>query len=125
MKTFIHPTKERFEQAVSLNYKGPIYYINMLKFKPEGGRESYQRYLEEGAEVFERVGAKIFFRASIAFPVIGEDEWDEIIIVEYPGIPAWLEMIRDEEYQKAMAHRTEALLDSRLFLVKADDIDIR
>ena len=53
--------------------------------------------------------------------VIGEEDWDEVIIAQYPNIAAFIEMNRDKDYQQAVQHRTEALLDSRLYLVKADE----
>jgi len=121
MQTFILPTKEQFEQVMTLDYKGPIFMINLLKFKPDGGAESYRQYVETGGATFKKVGVKAAFQANIAMTVIGGDAWDEIIIAEYPSIDAFIEMNRDKDYQQAVHYRTEALLDSRLYLVKADE----
>jgi len=54
-------------------------------------------------------------------PVVGHEEWDEIIIARYPSISAFIEMNRNKCYQKSVQFRTEALLDSRLYLVKAEE----
>ena len=121
MQTFILPTKEQFEQVMAMDYTGPIFMINLLKFKPDGGAERYQQYIEAGSETFKKVGVKAAFQANIAMAVIGEEDWDEVIIAQYPNIAAFIEMNRDEDYQQAVRHRTEALLDSRLYLVKADE----
>jgi uncharacterized protein (DUF1330 family) len=124
MQTFILPTKEQFEQVMAMDYAGPIFMINLLKFKPEGGAQRYQQYVEAGAETFKKVGLKAAFQANIAMAVIGDEDWDEILIAQYPSIDAFIEMNRDKDYQQAVQHRTEALLDSRLYLVKADEAGI-
>ena len=121
MQTFILPTKEQFEQVMTMDYKGPIFMINLLKFKPDGGAQSYRQYVEAGAATFKKVGLKAAFQASIAKTVIGGEDWDEIIIAQYPSIAAFIEMNRDKDYQQAVNYRTEALVDSRLYLVKADE----
>ena len=51
-------------------------------------------------------------------PVIGEEDWDAVILVEYPSRASFLKMVSDEEYQAAGQYRTEALIDSRLFVTK-------
>jgi uncharacterized protein (DUF1330 family) len=124
MQTFILPTKEQFEQVMTMDYTGPIFMINLLKFKPDGGAQRYRQYVEAGAETFKKVGLKAAFHANIAMAVIGDEDWDEVLIAQYPSIAAFIEMNRDKDYQQAVQHRTEALLDSRLYLVKADEAGI-
>jgi hypothetical protein len=52
------------------------------------------------------------------------EAWDEVIIARYPSISAFIEMNRDKEYQKNVRYRHEALIDSRLYLMKADKTDV-
>ena len=49
-------------------------------------------------------------------PVIGpvEERWDEVLLVEYPSVKAFLEMVNSDAYQSIVYHRTAALKDSRL-----------
>ena len=35
MQTFILPTKEQFERVMTMEYEGPIFMINLLKFEPD------------------------------------------------------------------------------------------
>ena len=99
----IVPTSEQFKELMALEYDGPIFMINLLKFKPEEGAETYARYIESSTKVFEEIGVKSIFRGKIAMPVIGDEDWDEIIIAEYPSIAAFIEM------------------NSRLYLAKAEE----
>ncbi|MBW2091610.1 MAG: DUF1330 domain-containing protein [Deltaproteobacteria bacterium] len=130
METYIMPTPEQFKKVLELNdeYKGPILMINFLKFKPNTGEKMYQKYGQEGAPTFNRLGVKPIFRAPVALPVIGPEEWDEMLIVRYPSIANFIEMNRDKSYQEAVKNRTQALIDSRLYLIKegeAQTVELR
>jgi hypothetical protein len=43
-----------------------------------------------------------------------DEMWDECFIAEYPSVAAFVEMIRDPIYRKAVKYRQAAVLDSRL-----------
>jgi uncharacterized protein (DUF1330 family) len=94
--------------------EGPVTMLNLLAFKPDGGRE---RYLEYGAAVLpllERAGGRVVLQGDAAPAVIGGDSWDLVLLVEYPTRRAFVEMISSPEYQ-AIAHlRTEALARGEL-----------
>ena len=47
--------------------------------------------------------------------VIGPDQWDIVLVVEYPSKPVFYELIKDPEYQKIAPIRGRALIDSRLY----------
>lgn len=100
---------ERLEEA------GAVTMLNLLRFKPEGGRE---RYLEYGAAVtplLERAGARVaFLGAGMALPLIGAGSWDSVLLVEYPSRQAFLDMIGSPEYQEIAHLRTEALAEGEL-----------
>jgi uncharacterized protein (DUF1330 family) len=125
MELFILPTKEQFSQLAAMDYKGPIYMLNMLKFKPGGGAALYEKYGETCAAIFESIGLKVILRSkSSPLTVIGGETWDEVIIVRYPSVSAFLEMNRDKAYQNNVQYRHEALIDSRLYLIKAEETDV-
>ena len=43
-----------------------------------------------------------------------DERWDDGFVAQYPNAAAFLEMIKDPEYQRAVVNRTAALADSRL-----------
>jgi uncharacterized protein (DUF1330 family) len=113
---FIMPTPDQFKKLMSQEYKGPIVMVNLLKFKPGGGAESYRKYYEATKKLMaEKAVTRIVYRGNGLMPVIGDEEWDEIALYEYPSIEAFMEMNRDKEYQAIVPYRTEALIDSRLY----------
>ena len=50
--------------------------------------------------------------------VIGEEDWDEVLVVKYPSKDAFIEMAMDPEYLEILKHRTAGVLDSRLIYTK-------
>ena len=94
--------------------EGPVAMLNLLAFKPDGGRE---RYLEYGAAVVplvEKAGGRVVFQAEASPVLLGAESWDLVLLVEYPTRRAFIEMISSPEYQ-AIAHlRTEALARGEL-----------
>ncbi|MDX1598408.1 MAG: DUF1330 domain-containing protein, partial [Marinobacter sp.] len=43
-----------------------------------------------------------------------DESWDQVLLVRYPSIDAFLAMIESPEYKGVVKHRTAALKDSRL-----------
>ena len=41
--------------------EAPVVMLNLLAFKPEGGRERYEEYGEAVAPLLERAGARVVF----------------------------------------------------------------
>jgi len=87
----------------------PVVMLNLLAFRPEGGRERYEEYGAAVAPLLERAGGRVVFLGNPAAALLGDGSWDLVLLVEYPTRQAFLEMIGSPEYQ-AIAHlRTEAL----------------
>lgn len=96
---------------------GPVVMLNLLRFRPDGGRESYQRYAEAlGVAINARYGLSVEYLGVGAHALVAEDgqAWDMVVLVRYPDRQAFVNMVRDPEYQ-AVAHlRSEALVESVL-----------
>ncbi len=96
---------------------GPVVMLNLLRFRPEGGRESYQRYAEAlGQSINARYGLSLEYLGDGGRALVAEDgqAWDMVVLVRYPDRQAFAAMIRDPAYQ-AVAHlRSEALVESVL-----------
>ncbi len=87
----------------------PVVMLNLLRFKPDGGAERYAEYGDAVAPLLEQVGGRIVWGGSSAEPLLGEDRWNLVLLVEYPSRQAFLDMIASPEY-RAIGHlRTEAL----------------
>jgi uncharacterized protein (DUF1330 family) len=96
---------------------GPVVMLNLLRFKPDGGRDSYQRYAESLAgPISDRYGVQVEYLGAGGPALVAEDgqAWDMVVLVRYPDRTAFAAMISDPEY-RAVAHlRTEALVEAVL-----------
>jgi uncharacterized protein (DUF1330 family) len=119
----LKPTREQIKSLVESDLEGPVVMLNLLKYAAKAageqeitGEESYRRYGDEVRAQLEKVGGKLLWRGRADSVVIGgeADEWDEVLLVEYPSRKAFLQMTGAKEYEKTGEHRTKALLDSRL-----------
>jgi uncharacterized protein (DUF1330 family) len=103
------PSDQGFADLVNRADEGPVTMLNLLAFKPEGGRERYLEYGEAVVALLEKAGGRLIFQGAAAPVVLGGDSWDLVLLVEYPTRRAFLDMVGSPEYQ-AIAHlRTEAL----------------
>lgn len=106
--------------------------LNMLKFREaaaysEGeassadaqsmsGRDAYQIYREAASKLVAKVGGETVWKGDAKAEVIApaSEEWDEVFLVRYPSIEAFIQMVASEPYRKIVIHRSAALADSRL-----------
>lgn len=130
MTGFVDPTKEDFARFKALPRGGPIWMLNLLRFRERAayppdhanadkglsGAEAYRYYGRESAPVFQRVGGRQQWLAEPAMTLIGppDEAWDLAFVAEYPDADAFIEMLRDPDYRVAVVHRQAAVADSRL-----------
>ncbi|HEX6602680.1 MAG TPA: DUF1330 domain-containing protein [Solirubrobacterales bacterium] len=108
------PSEEGFADLARRADEGPVTMLNLLAFKPDGGRERYAEYGAAVLPLLEKAGGRVVFQGTSAPAVLGEGSWDLVLLVEYPTRGAFLEMIQSPEYQ-AIAHlRAEALTRGEL-----------
>ena len=126
MKT-IDPDPGKIAEALASIPGGePVVMLNLLRFRDRAlydgaesdcsGREAYQRYGERAIAHLKRVGAELVWHGDARIALIAPpgEEWDEILLVRYPSIEKFVEMVTNAEYRQLAKHRTAALQDARL-----------
>ncbi len=127
---FIDPDRAQFEAFKALDRDRPIDMLNLVRLRdraayPEGheladkgltGAEAYARYGAETGPILARLGGRIVWRGAFQTTLIGpaDERWDHCFIARYPTAHAFLQMVTDPAYQKAVVHRQAAVLTSRL-----------
>lgn len=126
----VDPERAQFEAFKALPRDTPIHMLNLVRFRdkaaypaghPLAGREltgadAYANYGKDSGPVFQRVGGSIVWRGTMEAMLIGPggEHWDAIFVAEYPNSGAFLEMVTDPVYRKAVVHRQAAVATSRL-----------
>lgn len=130
MSNHIDPERSQFEAFKGLDRETELNMLNLVKFRDlanypgdhllarDGltGAQAYENYGRETAPILAKVGGSIIWRGVFESMLIGPDseDWDAMFIARYPNAHAFLAMISDPEYQRAVVHRQAAVETSRL-----------
>lgn len=128
--THIDPTRAQFEAFKNLDRDQPIEMLNLVAFRDlanypgdhelarDGltGAQAYALYGKHSGPVLEKVGGSILWRGGFQTMLIGpaDESWDAVFIARYPTAHAFLAMVSDPDYQRAVVHRQAAVKTSRL-----------
>ena len=95
---------------------GPVVMLNLLRFRPDGGRELYADYLEHVRRTAAPHGAEVVYvgEGSTALVADPGQSWDAVLLVRYPSRQAFSDMVRDPDYSAGTHLRTEALEEAVL-----------
>ncbi len=126
----VDPERAQFEAFKALPRDEPIEMLNLVRFREQAaypadhelageglsGADAYKHYGKASGSVFARVGGTLVYRGGFETVLIGpaNERWDAVFVARYPNAAAFLEMVTDEEYRKAVAHRQAAVETSRL-----------
>lgn len=121
----INPDRARFALFKDLPRDQPVHMLNLVRLRDQAryedgrtatGAEAYAAYGRESGPIFRRLGGSILWSGRPELMLIGPEaeRWDIAFVAAYPSGQAFIDMIRDAEYQRAAQHRTAAVADSRL-----------
>ncbi len=138
MSDFVDPDRAQFEAFKDLDRDTPLNMLNLVRFNDlanypgdhelarDGltGADAYGNYGKETAPILAGVGGNIIWRGKFDVTLIGpqDETWDAMFIAAYPNAHAFLKMISDPEYQKAVVHRQAAVKTSRLIRTQTLDL---
>lgn len=115
------PTGSQIKELMNSPDDKTFVMINLLKFKKvtetgEPGKTAYQRYEKNALPFVLEVGGRPLWVGKVDQVFIGTsaDEWDQVMLIEYPSRKAFLHMISLPEYQKIHHDREIALENSAL-----------
>ena len=103
---------------MEINSDKRVYMLNSLWFKPNGGYDSYQKYMKAVGPILEKYGARPLPIFKPDKEVIGKFDADLLFFVEYPSWNVFKQMISDPEYIKIRRYREEAITKSLLIRCK-------
>lgn len=113
----VDPTGDEIRDFRDSDDGQPVVMLNLLRFRPDGGRERYQQYARAVARFLPEVGGEVIFHGeAAAAPLVADAAgvWDQVLLVRYPSRQAFLQMLADPGYQEISVLRSEALEDAVL-----------
>nr|WP_205538902.1 DUF1330 domain-containing protein [Mycobacterium kyogaense] len=97
---------------------GPVVMLNLLRFRPDGGRDTYLEYIAafESTGVQTKYGVDVLYVGSggVALSAEPGQDWDMVALVRYPSRQHFVDMINDPEYQRFEHLRADALVEAVL-----------
>lgn len=86
--------------------RSAIIMLNLLRFRPNGGREAYDRYGKVASGTVRSRGGSLAYAGTALGPDLA---WDTVLLVRYPRRAAYLDMQADPAYVGAIPDRTRGL----------------
>jgi len=113
----IRPNIDQFQELATSPKEGTVVMLNLLKFKPHAasdggsGASAYRRYGDAAVRMIEEQGGRLLWAGKADQVLIGdpEQDWDQVLLVEYPSRKAFIEMVSKREYNEAHKHRDAGL----------------
>ena len=118
----VTPSEAQLQGFLEPGPEGPIYMVNLLKFRERAeyadgretdltGEEAYAIYGAAVAELLKEHGGGVTFAGDVERLMLGEVEelWDKVAIARYPSRAAMFEMMRSPRMQEIAVHRAAGL----------------
>jgi uncharacterized protein (DUF1330 family) len=113
----IRPNRDQFVALLEAPDDGPVVMLNLLKFRQRAsdgrssGGESYRKYGDAAVEMIEARGGKVIWSGRAEQILIGDptEDWDVVLLVQYPSRQTFVEMVSTPEYEQAHEHREAGL----------------
>jgi uncharacterized protein (DUF1330 family) len=127
----INPDEEQLRTLLESGEEGPLQFVNLLSYHSraryrEGhelarsglsGAEAYGRYGAIALDHVVRRGGTLILYNDVLEVLIGRTgPWDQIAIMQYPGVDAFVDMIRDPDYQAGLVHRDAGLAETAVLV---------
>ena len=95
--------------AVTADGDDEIFVCNLLRFRPDGGREEYQRYGQVVAPMIRELGGRPALVLEAQLPLVSDETWEDLYLVRYPSLESLREMVAGRKWQKANEDRQRGL----------------
>ena len=129
----INPDEGQLRTLLESELGGPLQFVNLLSYRsqasyPAGhelagaglsGAEAYARYGAVALEHVVRRGGALSLYDDVLQVLIGQSKaWDQVAVMQYPDARAFVDMIRDPDYQAALVHRDAGLAETVVLVAR-------
>lgn len=120
----LEPSAAQLRGLLSLDAAGPLQFVNLLAYHDVArypadhplaavgstGAVAYARYGEVAVRhVTARGGSLVLFNHVVGQVIGAPARWDQIAVMQYPHVDAFIDMVRDPDYRAGLVHRDAGL----------------
>ncbi len=103
-------TPEALDRLLQSAGADPVVIVNFVRLRPDG-IGAYQRYGEEVGPIIAKHGGQPIYSGACVGTLIGDERWDYVAVVRYPGPQAIEALVSDPEFE-ARKHLRHAALEA-------------
>ena len=130
----INPDEMQLRALLGGVEDGPLQFVNLLAYHavaayPErhelagaglSGAEAYGRYGVVALDHVARRGGALTLYNDVVHVLVGRaGAWDQVAVMQYRGLDAFVDMLRDPDYQAALVHRDAGLAETRVLVSRS------
>ncbi len=130
----INPDEMQLRALLGEVPDGPLQFVNLLAYHavaayPEGhelagaglsGAEAYGRYGAVALDHVVRRGGALTLYNEVVHVLVGRaGAWDQVAVMQYRHVDAFVDMVRDPDYQAALVHRDAGLAETRILVSRS------
>ncbi|WP_420144666.1 hypothetical protein [Sphingobium sp.] len=111
----IDPTEAAVAALAEIDHDGPIYMLNLLRFR-EGGMDEYEDYVRHCRLHGPRHGAEFMYLGKGGHVLVGEEgqTWDAVWLVRYPSKAGFFAILHDPDFKSGFHLRSDTLIEAVL-----------
>jgi uncharacterized protein (DUF1330 family) len=134
----INPTEFQMQTFLATDQASPVIFVNCHRYYTNArypddfsderyptnvsGREAYHRYLKQVSSKFvTQVGGRLVLAGAVDMVFIGEGQWDEIVIGQYPSKSNAMRVPALPGYEEIAVHRTAGLKLAQTMVMSPQD----
>jgi hypothetical protein len=97
------------KRTVTQVEKGNVVLSEFLRFKENGGRESYTRFANNFEKLLKGVGGHVALSVDAEFPIVSEEYWDHFVSIVFPSRKVMEDLLTSNEVFEINVDRINGL----------------
>ena len=89
--------------------KGNVVLSEFLRFKKDGGRESYTRFAKNFEKLLKDAGGYVALSVNAEFPIVSEEYWDHFVSIVFPSRKAMEDLLTSDKFLEINVDRIKGL----------------
>ncbi len=129
----LNPRLEQLRELIAADRNGPLQLVNLLTYRETArypaqhelaarnltGAAAYGLYGAVALAHVTKRGGRLVAWNDLVQSLVGEsDGWQQIAIMQYPNTQAFIDMLRDPDYQAALVHREAGLAKTAIWVTR-------